>query len=464
MAPLLRERRRRFVTMNPIVAELRALTRLASPIAAAHIGFILLGIVDTAVVGRLGETPLGAIGIANSLFYAFVMFGGGLVMGTEPLIAQALGADEGSLAERGLWQGIWLAILIALPLSMLAAASTAILVPIGVEAEAARQASHYLLARLLALPVLLVFTAARTFLQAKGITRPMIVGVAIANLLNVPLNVLLVFGDEALIKLGVAPLGVPALGIVGAGITSSAVTIVQLLVVLLALRGVGGASRWRRPERPLLAKSARLGLPIGLQRLAEMGIFSITGLLMARLGTRAVASHHVVMTLVTATFMVPLGISAAASIRVGRAIGAGDQAWARRSGFVALVMGFGFMSLCAITLLLFPRPLLGLMTDRAPVLDAAETLLVIAALFQVSDGIQVVANGALRGLGDTRIVLYANLAGHYVLGVPLGVVLAFVVGWGATGLWWGLFAGLMAVALALVVRFARLSSQVVQRV
>jgi MATE family multidrug resistance protein len=450
--------------MTAVLTELRALLRLATPIAAARLGFILLGIVDTAVVGRLGEIPLGAVGLANALFFAFVMFGGGLVMGIDPLITQALGADESELAESGLWQGLWLSALLSLPLCLVAALSTALLAPIGVEAETARQASIYLWSRIPALPLLLAFTAMRTFLQAHGLTRPMVIGVAVANILNLPFNLILVFGDGALQYVGLPGIGLPALGILGAGITSTLVTAVQLVVVALALRQSGEAARRRPLERDLLRRALGQGWPIGLQRLAEMGIFSVTGVLMARIGTRAVATHQVVMTLVTTTFMVPLGISAAASVRVGRAVGAGDRAGLRRAGFVAFAMAMVFMGICSAAMLVFPRPLASVLTDEAPVLDAAETLLVIGALFQISDGLQIVGAGALRGLGDTRVVLYLNLLGHYGLGVPIGVALAFAVGWGGAGLWWGLFIGLTVVAVALVARFVWRSARAVVRV
>lgn len=449
--------------MVPILSELKALTRLATPIAAARIGFILLGIVDTAVVGRLGEIPLGAVGLANALFFAFAMFGGGLVMGVDPIISQALGAGEDEVAEQGLWQGLWLAGIVSLPLCVLAASSTLVLAPLGVEPETARQASVYLWSRIPALPLLLAYTGLRTFLQAKGLARPMVVGVVVANVLNLPFNILLVFGDASLTAAGLPAIGLPALGILGAGITSTVVSLVQLAVVALALRQTGEASRRRPLDPELLRRSFALGLPIGLQRLAEMGIFSVTGLLMARIGTRAVATHQVVMTLVTTTFMVPLGVSAAAAVRVGRAIGAGDHEAARRSGFVAFGMAIAFMGICATIMLLAPRALARLLTDEAPVLDAAVSLLAIGALFQVSDGLQVVGAGALRGLGDTRVVLYLNVAGHYGLGVPIGIALAFGYGYGGAGLWWGLFIGLSAVAVALVARFWWRSARTVSR-
>ncbi|MCA9621498.1 MAG: MATE family efflux transporter, partial [Myxococcales bacterium] len=338
--------------------ELSALVRLATPLAAARIGFILLGVVDTAVVGRLGESALGAVGIANSIFYAIAMLGGGLVMGVDPVITQALGAEDEPLAARGFWQSLWLALALSLPMSLLAICAPVIFDPIGVDPQTAELATVYLWSRVPGLALMLVYTAFRTLFQAHGVTRPMVVGVIVANLVNLPLNILLVFGDQGLADAGLPTLGVPALGIVGAGITSSVATLLQLLVVVVALvQRLPEAARVRPPERQLLVKAARVGSPIGLQRLAEMGLFSVTGLAMARIGTRAVASHQVVMTLVTATFMVPLGVSAAAAVRVGRAIGAGDVRAARRSGFVAFGLAGAVMAVAASSMVLFPRTL-----------------------------------------------------------------------------------------------------------
>ncbi|MBW2456989.1 MAG: MATE family efflux transporter, partial [Deltaproteobacteria bacterium] len=177
------------------------------------------------------------------------------------------------------------------------------------------------------------------------------------------------------------------------------------------------------------------------------------------IGTVAVAAHQVTMTLVSATFMVPLGISAAAAVRVGRAVGAADPAGARRAGLASVVLSTVYMAVCAVALLLVPELLAAVLTDQPRVIEAAVALLMVGALFQISDGLQCVASGALRGMGDTRWMLWVNLAGHYVIGLPLGIVLAFVVGLGAVGLWWGLFAGLTTVAAALLVRFLWLSAR-----
>jgi MATE family multidrug resistance protein len=436
--------------------EVRATVKLATPLAAARIGFVLLGMVDTAVVGRLGETELGAVGLGNSLFFVIVMFGGGIVIGVEPLMTQAIGAGEHGLAREAMWHGVWLGLLMSVPMLLLGWALVKILPAAGIDAQTAHHATMYVYSRLPSVPVFMVLASCRSYLQATELTRPLVVAAIAANALNLPLNWLLVFGQPAL--------GVPQLGVVGAGLTSSAVFFLQLVVVALALRRVPCAEPFRRKaQRAPIWKSFVVGVPIGLQRLAEIGIFSITGVLMAKISTRAVASHQIAMTLATATFMVPLGISAAAAARVGHAVGAGDKQRARRAGYAAFIVAVLFTSVAALGMLLFPEALARLLTDQRPVIEAAIPLIIIAAFFQMSDGLQVVVNGALRGMGDTRAVLYVNLIGHYVIGVPLGIALAFVFDWGASGLWWGLFTGLSIVAIALLIRFTRIARRGVSR-
>jgi multidrug resistance protein, MATE family len=185
---------------------------------------------------------------------------------------------------------------------------------------------------------------------------------------------------------------------------------------------------------------------------------------MGNIGTRALAAHQVAITLASATFMIPVGIGAAASVRVGRAVGRADPPGTRLAGLVAIGTGCAFMVLAALAFLLAPRAIAGIITSELGVIDAVVPLLFVAAVFQLSDGVQAVAAGALRGAGDTRFALIANLCGHYLIGLPIGTLLAFRLGLGASGLWWGLSAGLTAVAIALTLRFVRLSSRPIQRV
>ncbi|MEM6786490.1 MAG: MATE family efflux transporter [Myxococcota bacterium] len=437
--------------------EVKAVTRLATPIAVAHLGQILLGFVDTAVVGRRGDVELAAVGMGSAVYFAAAITGAGVVLGIDPLISQALGAGRAARARATMAQGVWLGLLLAVPLALVALLGGAALEAMGIDPETAGATRAYLYARIGALVPYLVITALVTYLQARGGTRPLVVSALVANVVNVPLDIALVFGDEAFVGLGLPAVGVPALGVVGAGVTSTCVTVVQLGILIRAVWTLDGprAGGAIRPNPGALRQALRVGLPVGLQRLAEVMVFSATALLAGRIGPLAAASHQVAISLASATFMVPLGISSAAAVRVGLAVGAGDGLRTRAAGQASLLIAGAFMALGALSFVVVPRPLIAILTDDPDVAAATVPLMYVAALFQVSDGLQVVAGGALRGLGDTRAALYYNLVGHYGFGMPIGLGLGFGLGWGVRGLWWGFVAGLTAVAVALSVRFVR---------
>ena len=439
-------------------SEVSATIRLAAPIALANIGNQLLGLVDTAVVGRLGEMQLGAVGLGNSVYFAVAVVGLGLMLGLDPLVAQAVGAGERLRARSTLWQGIWIAALLTLPLAAVITGVVLVLAPLGIEAETAAETASYAFARLPGLPFFLVMVGTRSFLQAHSITIPIVIGVVVANVVNLPLSILLVFGD--------ASLGIPQMGAAGAAWTSTVCTVLQCGIVLGAVRLLqkppGAVSR--RPSREVIARALRLGAPVGLALLAEVGLFAVVGVLIGLLGTRPLAAHNVAIQLIATTFQVPLAIGAAASVRVGHAVGRNDAEGTRRAGLAALFVCVVFMGGTSLLFVLLPRPLAALITDETPVIAAAVPLILVAAAFQLGDGVQAVAAGALRGAGDTRFAMVANLLGHYGVGLPVGVLLAWGAGWGATGLWWALTAGLSTVAVALALRFLAISRRTVARV
>lgn len=438
-------------------AEISALMRLALPLAAANLGQTLIGAVDTAVVGRLGERELGAAGLGNAVFFTVTVLGLGVMLGLDPLIAQAVGAGEPARARRSLWQGLWLSLGLGVPLSALVLGICAALESLGIEPASASLTRDYVLARLPGLVPFLVFIALRGYLQAHGNTRPVVIAVVIANLVNLPLSWVLVFGWDALALGG--------MGVAGAAWASTAATVLQLVVLGAAVaRSREGAEPgvWR-PDLALSRRALVLGTPVGLQLVAEFGVFGLVNVLMGNLDARSLAAHQVAITLASATFMVPVGVGAATTVRVGLAVGRNDGSGARLSGFVGIGVGVLFMLTAAAAFLTAPRLLASIITDERPVIDAVVPLLFVAAVFQISDGIQAVAAGALRGAGDTRFALLANLGGHYLVGLPLGVLLAFGLHQGAVGLWWGLSAGLTVVAILLALRFARLSSRPILR-
>lgn len=435
--------------------ELRALWKLTAPLLLTQLGGMLLGVVDTAVVGRLGEVPLGAVGLGNNLFFTMSVLGLGVTWALDPMVSQALGAGERERAGALLWQGRYAALLASVPVGVLIVGVALLLGAMGVPPESAAEARPYLFARLVGLAPLLLLSATRAFLQAHEITRPLVISVLLANVLNAPLTWALVFGVPAI--------GLPQLGATGAGIASAIATLVQLGVVWAAAAELPGTKR-APLELEALKSILKLGAPIGLQLAAEVGSFGIVSVLMGNLGTLALGAHNVALTLVSTTFTVTIAIGAATSVRVGHAVGKGDAPAARRAGLTGIGSGAAFMMCTAVLFVSLPRPLARVLTDQPDVIHAVVPLLAVAAAFQLSDGVQAVAAGALRGAGDTRWPLIANVIGHYGAGVPVGAGLAFLAGWGPAGLWWGLTSGLTAVAIGLTLRFLWLSRRPIERV
>ena len=442
--------------------ELKALVRLALPLAAAQAGMTLMGLVDVAVLGRLGAEELGASGLGNALFFAIAIVGVGIVMGVDPLVSQALGARDEVEARRVLWQGVWLSIAVGLFLMIPMILSPLVLQPMGIDASLVAPAALYTRIRALSLVPFLMFVAIRAYLQAHGITRPMIVAMVIGNVFNLFADLLFVFGGGGLPEWTGPLRSVPAYGVAGAALATVFGSVLQLAILAMAVRAIPApaeASDLRRFDRRLFGSAFRVGLPVGLQMGAEVGVFALAGLFAGKFGAAPLAAHQISISLASFTFTCALGIGAAASVRVGRKVGALDTPGARSAGLVAFGAGGAFMAMSALLFWLFPRPLASLMTNQPLVLAAAVPLLAVAAVFQISDGIQGVGAGVLRGAGDTRFAFYANVVGHWLVGLPVALFLGFRLGYGVVGLWWGLCVGLTAVAALLYVRFLRISSR-----
>lgn len=449
-------------TDHPTRLELRALGRLAAPLAAAQAGQALMGVVDTAVVGRAGAVPLAGVGLGNGLFFTVAVIGIGLMMGLDPLIAQAFGAGDPARARRLLWQGGSLSVMTAVALALPLALLTLTFVPMGVEPAVAQVATSFVLWRLPGLPFLFLYVGGRAYLSSAGHTRPVVIATVVANLLNLPLSALLVFGGAAL-PAWTGPLRlVPALGGAGAAISSSLSLVLQSAILLAAIRALPSpalAPAARRPDRVELARAVQVGLPAGLHMVVEVAFFSGAGLLAARLGAEPMAAHQLALSLATLTFTVAVGIGNAGSIRVGTFVGARDRLGARRAGLTAFAAAGGYMACTGLAFLAVPHLLARLMTDDPAVAAAAVPLLRVAAVFQVFDGLQASGAGVLRGAGVTRFTFVANLVGHWLLGAPALLFFALVLGLGVVGIWWGFVVGLVAVAAALLWRFLQVSSR-----
>jgi MATE family multidrug resistance protein len=429
---------------------MRALLKLALPVIGTYLGFMSMGFVDLIIVGRVSATAVGALGIGTSIFSWFMVCGIGLLSGMDFHVGHSFG--RGGIAgrqdcDRVLAQGLWLSVICSLPVTPLLVYLAGHLEWFGVNPAILPETRGYLVALAPSLLPALVFAAFRNYLQAVGGATAMMLILVAANVLNAGLNYVLVFGH----------LGAPALGAEGA---AYATLISRVLMVVAAvpfiLRKITPGGEWRRYHAAWMRKVLRLGLPASAQMALEVGVFATATLLAGGLAAEQLAAHQVVLNVASVMFMIPLGLSSAAAVRISQDLGAGHPAAARRSGNLALGLCIGFMLVSCGVLLGFPGAILRLYTSVDGVIAAGTPILLIAAVFQLWDGMQTVLTGVLRGVADTRGPLVANLVGHWLVGLPLGAWLCFRGGRGLAGLWIGLATGLGVVAVSLYFRWRAL--------
>jgi MATE family multidrug resistance protein len=431
--------------------ELRALVALAVPVVLSELGWMAQGVVDTIMVGRLGPAAIGAVALGNAVCYTPSLFGIGLLLGLDTLVAQSYGRKDYDGCHRWLAQGVYLAMIVT-PLVMVAVWLASFgYARFGIAAAVAGPAASYLRVLNWGTLPLLIYGGARRYLQGVGQVRVVTVTFVGANLLNWLGNWMLIYGR----------LGAPRMGVDGSALS----TVIARLFMALALLGFAWRyerkrghplfRHWAGPHTAMLKQLVRLGAPAAGQIVLEVGAWNGATLAAGWLTPVALATHQIALNYASITYMVPLGVSAAAAVSVGHAVGAGDPARARRAGWLALGLGTGFMLLAAVVFLVAPRPLIALYTTDAQVMAVGPGLLLLAAAFQIFDGIQTVSTGALRGLGETRVPMWANLVGYWALGLPLGVALCFVLKWGIYGLWIGLTLALVVIASTLLLRWNR---------
>lgn len=422
------------------------MSRLAVPVVLAQVGLMLMGVVDTLMVGRVSAVALAAVALGNLYFTTLVVPASGTLMVLDAVVAQAVGARDHEGVARGVQRGFLLALALGVLMSVLLLPVRPVLVSFHQPPALVPLATSYVLISILGVFPFLAFVVLRQSLQAMGQMRVLVAVIVVANLANVFLNWVFVYGH----------LGSPALGAPGsAWATLVSRWLMALLLVVFGWRALHPALvPWRREALHLapLRAMLRLGVPIGLQQGLEFGAFAAIGVLMGVLGTTEMAAHQIAINIASLTFMVPLGVGAAAAVRVGHAAGAGDAGAARESARAALVCGVGFMMCTAVVFLLVPAAIAARYTSEVPIVALAATLIPVAGVFQVFDGIQAVSAGVLRGLGDTRAPFVINLAGFWLAGFPVSVALGFHTRLGAVGLWWGFVAGLGAVAALLLLR------------
>jgi len=415
-------------------------------VAVVQVGMMAMGAIDTIMVGRVTPTDLAAVAIGNLYFFGVAVFGMGVLFALDPVISQAVGAQDAGAVARGVQRGGLLAFLLTVVASVLLLPAEPILTLLRQPPDVVPVAAAYALASILGVYPFYGFVVLRQSLQAMGKIRPLLWTVGVANVVNVFFNWILVYGN----------LGAPELGAVGSGwATSLSRWFMMLMLMRVAWPLLRPSLRPFRREALLLRPLVRLlrvGAPIGAQQSLEFGVFGAAGLLIGLMGTIPVASHQVALQLAALTFMVPVGVAQATSVLVGQAVGRADPPGARRAAGAGLLVGAGFMSVTAVLFLLIPEPLVAIFSVDQSVVATAATLLPIAAVFQIFDGLQVVAAGALRGVADTRVPMILNFVGFWLVGLPICVVLGIGLGQGPTGVWWGLAIGIGVVAILLMRR------------
>jgi multidrug resistance protein, MATE family len=416
--------------------------RLAAPLVLAEVGWMLMGVVDTMVVGRVSAEAIGAVSLGTIIFYTIGIFASGLLLGLDTFVAQAFGAGDLEDCRRSLINGVWLAVFLMAPVMMLIYASIPMLGLWGINPAVLRETGPYMRALNWSAPSLLIYFGFRRYLQSVNVVRPVMITLVSANLINLFANWVLVFGN----------LGAPKMGAEGAG-WATCISRLYMAAVLGVVIFRHDRGLWHAPWKPDFERIRgllRVGLPAAGQMGFEMTVFGTVTVLIGKLSATALAGHQIALTTVSMTFMMPLGISSAAAVRVGQAIGREDPEGAARAGWTALGLGAGAMSAAALMLLLVPHFIARLYTPDAGIIAAGVILLRVAAFFQLFDGFQVVATGALRGTGDTRTPMVCHFVGYWVIGLPLGGLLCFHYGLGAPGLWMGLSTGLILIGIVLV--------------
>ncbi len=435
------------ISARPLAADFRQTLRLALPLILAELGWMSMGVVDTIMVGRLPESAIaiGATGLGQSLYHMLAIFGGGLLLGMDTFVSQAHGRKDVRDARHTLLNGFVLAIALT-PLLMLAVSMWPWLMRrFGISLELVGPMQPFLSALNWGTLPLLMYFALRRYLQARDVAVPITFALVSANIVNA-------VGDYALIY---GHLGFRAYGIVGSGWSTCFARIYMALALAITLIWVERRDRPAREDRPHIDLSRmkallKLGLPASGQILMEIGAFSAATAMCAKLGAVELSGHEIALNCAAFTFMVPLGISSAAAVRVGQNLGRGDAASARRAGWSAILLGAGFMTCSGLVFLSVPKIIARGFSPDPNVVRIGATLLLVAAAFQLFDGLQVVTTGALRGAGDTRTPMIANFIAYWLIGLPMGYVLGFRMGWGALGIWIGLCCGLMVVGSALL--------------
>ena len=439
--------------MPSIRTEFVPMLRIAVPVVMAELGWMAMGVVDTVMVGGIGPEAISAAGVGNAMHIAFAIFGMAVMLGLDTLVSQAYGARDIRACHRWFFDGLTLAGLMAVPIMTLLLLVWFAIPWLGFHSAVRPLLESYFGVLILSTPFLLAYAVCRRYLQGMHAAMPVMFALVTANLINALGNWVLIYGHY----------GFPALGVAG----SAWATVISRAYMLGSLLfAVWWIDRKRTREAHIddrhglwhvdrafdasrLRRLLALGLPAASQVGAEVGVFALATALSGMLDPISSASHQIALNMAGVAFMIPLGLGSAGAVRVGHAVGAGDRPRAAAAGWTAILLATLVMVASGLTFVLIPEWLIGLFSTDPSVLSVGTSLLLLAAVFQLFDGIQGVITGTLRGLGDTRTPMTVNLIAHWLFGLPISYVLCFVVGWGVWGLWIGLSLGLIITGVIL---------------
>lgn len=441
--------------MQNIKTHIKETVKLALPVSIGQIGHIMMGVVDSLMVGRVGTVPLAAAALVNGLFFLVLVLGIGMTMAITPLVAIAKGEknddDCGMILRQALLVNIVFAALLLLLIYFGADFIKYMDQPPDVVAEAQ---SYMKILAFSAVPFLL-FQVYRQFLEGISVVKPpMIIAVA-ANIFNAFSNWVLIFGN----------FGFEAMGLDGAGIstfltrTLMAIVLMYYVITSQKFKTYDPTLRYKTISKKVIKRIVSIGLPSGLQYFLEVGAFAFSAVMIGWLGAVPLAAHQIAINLASVTYMIILGIGAAGTIRVGTALGRKNKSEVRLAGFTAIGVAVAVMFVFALIFISFRNFLPTLYVDEQPVIQLASSLLIVAALFQLFDGTQATAIGVLRGLTDVKIPLVISFGAYWLIGVPVSYIFAFILDWGTVGVWLGFLAGLGSVAISMTLRFNHLSKR-----
>ncbi|MDI6400590.1 MATE family efflux transporter [Balneolaceae bacterium ANBcel3] len=432
---------------------------LGLPLAGAQLAQISMSFVDTIMAGNYHSDDLASVAIGSSFFMPLFTLITGIIMAMSPIISQLFGARKLSVIGEKIWPGLWIALFLSLPVILILRHMTPVMNLFGFEPEVIMITNGYLRALVWGVPAAFLFVALRFFNEALGATRPALYITAIGLLVNIVANYTLIYGH----------FGFPEMGAVGTGWATAIVFWVMCILLFIytfrqkAYRRFQLLSNFKLPVKKDIKEMFRIGVPIGISMGMETSIFCSIALLMGSLGTALVAAHQIAMNIASVTFMITLGLSMAITVRIGHLIGKKRFIEARKSGFTGMGICTVFMCTMALIMVLFPEQIIRIYTREEEVVSTALLLIIMAAIFQIPDGIQVSGSASLRGLKDTRIPMYVNLISYWMIGFPLAYITGIVYEWGSVGLWAGLIAGLSAAAVLHTLRFHKKTRALINR-